>query len=241
MLVDLRKPQESNSFMKQFHVSRNGAKFGPYEETEAKKFYKIGNIAATDLVWCEGMAEWKSAAEVFGMPEVRNSMPPVPPLPPFQPPPAPGYAPNPLMQGNIPLPPKLHWALVLLFGIFSFGIFYLVWLFIQASWVRKIDSRSNAVMYLIAYILLAFTGGAMGAIDYAVIQVFGGLAQLAGVVFFCLAYYSMRESMTEYYNNIEPINLKISGVMTFFFTTFYLQHHMTRIAEWKMTGFLRPQ
>ena len=47
--------------------------------------------------------------------------------------------------------------------------------------------------------------------------------------------------MTEYYNNIEPINLKISGVMTFFFTTLYLQHHMTRIAEWKMTGFLRPQ
>lgn len=241
MLVDLRKPQESNSFMKQFHVSRNGAKFGPYEETEAKKFYKIGNIAATDLVWCEGMAEWKSATEVFGMPEVRNSMPPVPPLPPFQPPPAPGYAPNPLMQGNIPLPPKLHWALVLLFGIFSLGIFILVWIFIQASWVRKIDSRSNAVMYLIAYILLTFTGGAMGAIDYAVIQVFGGLAQLAGAVFFYLAYYSMRESMTEYYNNIEPINLKISGVMTFFFNIFYLQHHMTRIAEWKMTGFLRPQ
>jgi hypothetical protein len=29
--------------------------------------------------------------------------------------------------------------------------------------------------------------------------------------------------------------------MTFFFGTFYLQHHFSRIAQWKKTGFLEPQ
>ncbi len=81
----------------------------------------------------------------------------------------------------------------------------------------------------------------MGAFDSVVIQGLGGLCILASLGFCLATFYSIGASMTEYYNNIEPINLKISGVMTFFFNIFYLQHHMTRIAEWKMTGFLRPQ
>ena len=40
---------------------------------------------------------------------------------------------------------------------------------------------------------------------------------------------------------MEPINLRLSGVMTFFFNILYFQYHFTRIAEWKRTGMLSPQ
>jgi hypothetical protein len=51
----------------------------------------------------------------------------------------------------------------------------------------------------------------------------------------------MRSDVEEYYNGAEPINLQLSGVMTFFFAIFYLQHHFSRIAQWKKTGILAPQ
>ena len=246
-----------------FHVNRDGNQFGPYEQSEAKSFYALGNIAATDLVWCEGMAEWKAAAQVFGAPAMANAVPPIvpPAAPPVAPPHMPpiqqqqqqvplmssghaapqgGYSAQPATQG-LPLPPKLHWGLVLLFGFLTFGIFIMVWMFIQASWVRKIDARSNAVIYLIAYLLLALIGGSMTIFDNIGVQVFGGLLQLGSWAALYFAIYAMRRSMINYYNSVEPIELKLSGVMTFFFTIFYFQYHMTRIAQSKMTGVLRPQ
>jgi hypothetical protein len=51
----------------------------------------------------------------------------------------------------------------------------------------------------------------------------------------------MRSSLVQYYNTVEPISLKLSGVMTFFFNIYYFQHHFSRIAEWKRTGRLTPQ
>jgi hypothetical protein len=41
-----------------------------------------------------------------------------------------------------------------------------------------------------------------------------------------------------YYNSVEPIQLSLSGALTFFFGVFYLQYHMSRIAHWKKTGIL---
>jgi hypothetical protein len=44
--------------------------------------------------------------------------------------------------------------------------------------------------------------------------------------------------MEEYYNSRENIALTLSGVMTFFFSSIYLQYHVNRIARWKKTGIL---
>jgi hypothetical protein len=45
----------------------------------------------------------------------------------------------------------------------------------------------------------------------------------------------MRHSMLEHYNEREPIGLRLSAAMTFFFNVLYFQHHMAR---WKSTGAL---
>jgi hypothetical protein len=55
-----------------------------------------------------------------------------------------------------------------------------------------------------------------------------------------VAVFSMRKSISTYYTTVEPIGLKLSGVMTFFFSILYFQYHFSRINEWKKTGHL-PQ
>jgi len=64
---------------------------------------------------------------------------------------------------------------------------------------------------------------------------------LGAVVCQIMAWFSMRNSLVNYYNTVEPIGLRLSGVMTFFFNVYYFQYHFTRIAEWKTTGVLIPQ
>lgn len=234
------------------HVNRNGEAFGPYEESEARSLYARGNIATTDMVWREGMAEWQTALQLFGARTAQSAPPPVapPPLfPPHQVPPAPGYAAPPSSYGQQSsvsqenLPPKLHWALVLLFTVLTFGIFALVWQFFQSTWIRRsIDPRSNATLYLFGAVALAILGGVLEA--FLVLKNSPGLdllLQVLSYVLFYCGYYSMRRSMLDHYNSVESIGLRLSGAMTFFFSILYLQYHMTRIAKWKQTGHIDPQ
>ena len=74
-----------------------------------------------------------------------------------------------------------------------------------------------------------------------VIAAMGSLIGLVIAVCALVAIFKMRSSIVQYYNTVEPIGLKLSGVMTFFFSIYYFQHHFTRIAEWKRTGRLTPQ
>lgn len=134
-----------------------------------------------------------------------------------------------------PAPPQLHWALVLLFTLLTLGIFMIVWLFIQSTWVRKINSASHVTSQFIAYVLLAvvsqvFVEGSGN------LKAVGLLLTLASYVVFYFGAYSIRTSMLNHYNSVEPMGLRLSAAMTFLFSTFYLQYHMTRIARWKASS-----
>jgi hypothetical protein len=52
--------------MNEYYVSRDGDQFGPYDEAQTRAFFSDGSLAATDLLWCDGMLAWQSATEVFG-------------------------------------------------------------------------------------------------------------------------------------------------------------------------------
>src|SRR2546423_537329 len=51
----------------------------------------------------------------------------------------------------------------------------------------------------------------------------------------------IRRALLAHYTLAQPIYLRLSASMTFFFGVFYLQHHFSRIAQWKRTGYLQPQ
>jgi len=231
--------------MTEYHVSRNGRTLGVYPESDARDYYAQGRISPTDLVWREGMPAWLKAGEVFG-PGPQAAAP-------VAPSPAPAWTELTPSGERVrvvepaasaaPLPPKLHWALVLLFTLLTLGVFYIVWVFIQATWVKKIDPKSNAIGMMVVYIALVMIGELISRSnpEGSAAAAAGGLLVLVGTVVSIFGIFSMRRSMLDYYDKVEPIGLRLSGALTFFLGVFYLQHHMTRIAKWKETGVLPPQ
>ena len=197
----------------------------------------------TDLVWTEGMPSWAPLASVIPAASV---------IAPFGPPPLPAASAG--HAGAYPLiPPALHWALVVLFSWISGGLFQAIWPFVQADFVKKIDHSSRALSLLamsVVGFLIAMGGYVMGVVAMvsssnteAQVGVFAVafLFQIAATVAAFMAYFQMRRSMVNYYNTVEPIGLRLSAPMTFFFNIFYLQYHLTRIAKWKQTGYIEPQ
>lgn len=160
-----------------------------------------------------------------------------------------GYAPQPMAGG--PMPPNMHWALVLVLSMIT-GIFGIIWTFMEMSFVKKIDPASKAMkLYIYAIITLPIglivgfgliVAGATGGSSTAA----GGAAALGSLILFAayictfvfmiMAMFNMRRSIETYYNTVEPIGLKLSPVMTFFFNMLYFQYHFSRIATWKQTG-----
>jgi hypothetical protein len=231
-----------------YYVARNGQTYGPYSEDTVRKYLTDGSMQASDMGRTDAMSNWEPLGQILGSAgEVRPTFAPPPPA-----------NSTPVSQAN--MPPSLHWALVLLIAAFSSGIFITIWAFIQANWIKSIDPASRAIRDLIIGIILPLIGFAVFLVLVAVggislstdqfkvegatslVLAFLALTALgcAGFIFHLKATFGMRDSMDRYYNTVEPINLRLSAVMTFFFNVLYLQYHMTRIADWKRTGILLP-
>jgi GYF domain 2 len=253
-----------------YYIQRQLNEYGPYTLADLQRYVAQGSIQLTDLTRSEGMADWVPVSQVLG-----NIPVPVPP-PAMQPPAPAAYgsmpaagggstvyggpvyggpgtvynaaAPMPVMSRG-PIPTDLHWALVFLITMFC-GIFQMVWIFIEASFVKQIDRESKGIVLLIAGIaaqvvafIVLFASAAQwkGAEpDFSAFAPFL-LFILIGAVLHWVAVFNMRSSLENYYNTVEPINLRLSGVMTFFFAVYYFQYHFSRIAQWKKTGYIQPQ
>ena len=214
-----------------YHVTRNGQNYGPYTLEDLKAYVASGNVLLTDLAKSDDMPDWRPVSQVLG---VATPAPIVP------------YggasAAYPQTAAAYPDPPNLHWALVLLIAIFTCGLFGLVWMFVQAAWMRKVSPNSKALNYYIVGIVLyvitivaeiatvvAANNGNPSTGMTALYSVCG----LATTVMFIVAFFTMRSDMEEHFNGPEPIGLSLSGVMTFFFNIYYFQYHFTRINELK--------
>jgi hypothetical protein len=247
-------------------IHRGGQQYGPYSVEELRQFVASGNILSSDMAWAQGMPAWVSVSQILGgapAPAAAPAPAPAPapsyqaPGPAFAQPPAAApasYAPanhaSPAPGGGL-MPPSLHWALVLVISIFC-GFFALVWIFVQASFVKKLDPNNKSIMMFIlsfvvgigGMIVMMAVGGAavaMGARGQAALPLMFLLYPivcLLPAVFGLLGVFGMRRSLLNYYNTVEPIGLRLSGVMTFFFAIFYFQYHFMRIANWKQTGVL---
>jgi hypothetical protein len=228
-----------------YYISRDGQQFGPYTLAEVQRYVADGNILLTDLAHSEGMDQWVPVRQILGNIPVQQPAPapiapnygqvPVYPQSPF------GVAPQPVAGATGPLPPDLHWALVLLFGIITCGIFTYVWMFIQAGFVKKLRPDANCMLLYgigVPGIVLGYIVQLGGGSDQSV-RGLGSLIVLAAAVVLIIGHFSLRNSLEDYYNSVEPLNLQLSGVMTFFFNTIYFQYHLNWIRQYKMTGVRR--
>lgn len=214
---------------------------GPHSERTLREWLAEGTIAADTLVWQQGMVGWAPLVTLFPNVTLTSQRPPSPSPSAHT---SQGYgsrgAPS-LSSGAaraaLPAPPALHWSLVLLFTVLTFGVFALVWAFIQANWARKIDSQSNAT-------LLLSIGVACGALGFFIGTVagiaLGSILILISWILQWVAYFSMASSMRRQLAGPE-LPLEIGGATLFFFTVFYLQGQLSWLAHWKDTGQTTPK
>ncbi|MGO9268843.1 MAG: GYF domain-containing protein [Terriglobia bacterium] len=223
-----------------YYLSRKGQSYGPYSREELQQYAAQGRVSASDLARTEEGQAWLPIGQLI--PDVFSPSSPGPLQSWVAQIPASAWPPG---SAAAPVPPSLHWAVVLALGWVTCGIFDIIWMLIQSSWVRKIDSNSQATLFYVLYLVGVYGGIVISFLNvvrpyasgYAIA---GVLLELGGLVMLFVGAFSIKHSLEEYYNAREPINLRLSGVMVFFFRTLYFQYHFTRIADWKDTGVLRP-
>ena len=215
-----------------YFVKRGEEKFGPYSLADIQQYVQSGNISFGDLAQSEAMSEWVPVSQVIG-----NIPIPVTSY---------GAAAAPAMESAldlVPLPPNLHWAVLLILEIVTRQLFNLAWALVQANWARKLIKNNKPLVLVAMYPAGMIAGiaatavGAGGNTDAVLIA--AGLCILGGLIAYIIGILSIRSAMEEYYNSTENIGLSLSGVMTFFFSAVYLQYHINRIARWKKTGELK--
>src|SRR5512140_1512806 len=126
-----------------YFVKRGEQQFGPYSLAVLQQYVAQGNISQQDLARSEAMTDWAPVSAVLGNVAV--------------PTPATFGAAN--AAANAPQPSNLHWAWVVVLGIVTIGIFWAIWLVVEAVWVRKVRPQSQSLYYILGYIGCAFGSG----------------------------------------------------------------------------------
>lgn len=211
----------------EYFVKRGDQRFGPYSLADLQRYVQSGNVAPDDVTQSEGMTDWVPVAQVLGnIPAMAVT--------------SGGAAAAPALEREtVPLPPNWHWAIVLVLGIVTRQLFNLIWALIQANWARKLCG-DNKPMVLVAMYPAGMIAGTLMMVLFRGQDVadLGPFFILAGAIVYLFGVFSIRAAMEDYYNSTENIGLQLSGVMTFFFSTVYIQYHINRLARWKKTGVL---
>ncbi len=207
-----------------YFIKRDDKEYGPYTLADLQRYVKSGEISPSDLCRSEGMIDLLPVSQIVG------NIPAPQPLPTSY-----GGA-EPGMMMPVATPPNLHWGLVLLFGILTCGIFFIIWIFIQAAFVKKIDPKSKAQQILLIYLLVAIGlpigMGITAALTHNQLLItIEPLLRIAGFILFVYASFNMASSLEDYYNSREPMGLHLSGVMVFFFNCVYFQYHFNEITK----------
>jgi uncharacterized protein DUF4339 len=204
-----------------YFIKRDLNEFGPYTLSDLQRYIASGNIQLTDLARREDQSDWVPVSQVAAtFPTQAASTFPS------------SAHPAAATPGTIYAdPPSLHWGIVALLGLFTCGLFGIIWAFVQASFVKKIDPASKAVMYYGIGMALMFAAGGLSAVPQ--MKEFSSLVNLVGAGFWIYSAFNVRASLLKHYNSVEPIGLVLSPVMTFFFNVYYFQYHFTRMAELK--------
>lgn len=205
----------------EYFVRRGDQRFGPYNLSDLQKYVQTGNVAVEDLAQSEGMTEWVPVSQVLGnIPAMVTGG---------------GIAVFADAEPQlVPLPPNLHWSIVLILGVLTRQLFNLIWALVQANWARKL-SGDNKPMVLVAMYPAGMIAGILTTALYRNAGL-GGLFIIAGAIVYLVGVFSIKAAMEEYYNSTEKVGLQLSGVMTFFFSTVYIQYHINSLARWKKTG-----
>jgi hypothetical protein len=137
--------------------------------------------------------------------------------------------PMPMYELPRPSPPRLHWGWVLALDILTRSLFGVVWLVVQANWVRKVRGHSTAFVLSIIHMLfypglfvMAFIVGMMGATaGSSLVTAMTVAGSITAIVLWVATVFTLRSELSA-----SPIDIPLGGVMTFFFGSLYFQYFL---------------
>jgi hypothetical protein len=119
-------------------------------------------------------------------------------------------------------------------SIVTLGIFGMIWMVVQANWVKKVTRNSRPFWWCLAYLvslpmlyLLAITVGATGVLAHRldIVHDFTGIViplyRIGMLVLYIVAAYTLKGAL-----EAEPIDIPLGGIMTFLFAPIYFQYHL---------------
>ena len=128
---------------------------------------------------------------------------------------------------GVPPPPGLHWLIVLALSFVTLGIFFYVWMFVQAIWVRKVDRSSKTLLLYILGIAIIVAAAIVGEVKNG--ELVESLIRLSSAVPILTAHFRLAGSLEDYSKNAGGPWIGLSGVLVFFFGPIYLQYHMNQV------------
>jgi len=126
------------------------------------------------------------------------------------------------------MPPRMHWAWVLLFSLLTGCVFWYVWCYVQARWVQRVQGRSFAYGWTIICIVLSSISVLVDLVKLAAKhQLTARGDHFEGILFgiYLVTIFALQDEL----EGAIP-NLRLSGVMTFFFGPIYFQFHLRKLA-----------
>ena len=209
----------------QYFIKRGEQSFGPYNLSEIQQYVQSGNILLDDLTQSEGMGDWVPVSQVLG--NIPAAAPAITDPSAFVP-----------LAERVPLPPNLPWWVLLILVAFTRQVFNLIWAMVQANWARKL-SGNNRALVLVAMYPAGFVAGILTMALNQRAAALGGLFIIAGLIAMVVGVFTIKADMEHYYRTKENIGLTLSGALTFFFGTIYLQYHINQLASMKKRGVLQ--
>jgi len=218
----------------EYQVSRDGTMFGPYTEDELREYSLSGNIVGTDLVRSSVTEKWTPLRKILKKldDEQRQREAKDKSLKALR------------MEGlrpNIPAPPDIPWWFAAILDVFTVFTFFVAWDVVEGFWLYRVDRESKALWYyVVAGAMFLFNASALySMVSHDIFRTAASTPSSAGwlsalsFVVRIFARFSMRKSLLQHYNQVEPINLRLSKFWTLLFGGLYFQYHFNRINEGK--------
>ena len=152
-------------------------------------------------------------------------------------------------QTVFPPPPKVHWSVLLAamcavavlarlmipnrYGILVLDLAFDAWAIYLCLWIRRLEPAAMSLYWGLTYIALqiAFSVPGRPVPTNTGISFFATTLALMCIAMWFITVYVIRAELHYHYNLREPVGLYLSGTMTFFFSFFYFQYHLYKIAK----------
>lgn len=151
-------------------------------------------------------------------------------------PPQMAYPSAPPVYRQFPAPPRLHWAWVLVLSIVTFGIFWTVWMLVQAYWVKKATGNGRAYVWALAYLFfyvgvlfativvdVYFTMTGQPHLLAEIMSTLVALRRGIGLLLYLAAAFMLKSALES-----EPIDIRLYGPATFLFGPVYFQCFLSK-------------